>query len=104
MYNSSICVSSIHTAYECAMQNYCKVKSHILQKSQVFMTSMKIILEKPLKTYPDPWKLRMQYRAILINNKKEKKKEINDDRLGHSKENDLNIKEPREPLRKSENP
>ena len=62
-----------------------------------------MILEKPLKTYTDPWKLRMQYRARLINNKKEKK-EINDDRLGHSKENDLNIKEPREPLRKSENP
>ena len=54
MYNSSICVSFIHTACEHAMQNYCKVKSHILQKSQVFMTYMKMTLEKWLKTYTDP--------------------------------------------------
>lgn len=47
--------------------------------------------------------MRMQYRTRLIKNKKEKK-EINDDTLGHSKENDLNIKGSREPLRKSENP
>lgn len=46
----------------------------------------------------------MQCRSRLINNKKKEKKEINDDRLGHSKENDLNIKEPREPFGKSENP
>lgn len=46
--------------------------------------------------------MRMQYRTRLIKTKE--KKEINDDRLGHSKENDLNIKGSREPLRKSENP
>ena len=36
MYNSSICVSFIHTACERAMQNYCKVKSHILQVSSFY--------------------------------------------------------------------
>ena len=40
-------------------------------------------------------------RVKLVNNKKEKI-EINDDRLGTSKENDLNIKGLREPLVKSE--
>lgn len=49
-------VSHLFTVYECAIQNYCKVKSHILQKSQVSMTSTKMILEKPFKTYTDPWK------------------------------------------------
>ena len=55
----------------------CKISAkwnHTFCKSQVFMTSMKMTLEKWLKTYTDPWKLRMQYRSRLINNKTKKKK------------------------------